>query len=190
MKRHSIKSENPGPLQSLRYLIEFLLLSARVHPALLWRPPRNIAATLSSCCPADALEVSMATRMASHDFEGQSEPINGTMLRDKKKNKIRIKSQIMLLVTFIPALPKKCLFFNVCLFSSFTIVFLFMQACDDCLLSVYKMYRGKNMNAFFLGLWLTFNNIVAVTLQSKSFKWNLMWNSVLNYYGSLIDFFP
>lgn len=50
----------------------------------------------------------MATRMASRDCEGQSEPINGTMLRDtkKKKNKIRIKSQIMLLVTFIPALPK------------------------------------------------------------------------------------
>lgn len=76
---------NPGPLQSPRYLIEFLFLSARVHPALLWRPLRNIAATLSTRCPADALEVSMATRMASRDCEGQSEPINGTMLRDKKK---------------------------------------------------------------------------------------------------------
>lgn len=55
----------------------------------------------------------MATRMASRDCEGQSEPINGTMLRDKK-NKIRIKSHIMLLVTFIPALPKMSLCVCVC----------------------------------------------------------------------------
>lgn len=92
----------------------------------------------------------MATRMASRDCEGQSEPINGTMLRDKK-NKIRIKSQIMLLVTFIPALPKMSLcVFYVCLFSSFTIVLLFMQACDDCLLSVYRMYRGEEHECLFL----------------------------------------
>lgn len=60
---------------------------------------------------------------------------------ERQKNKIRIKSQIMLLVTFIPALPKMspCVFY-VCLFSS--VVLLFMQACDDCLLSVYRMYRG------------------------------------------------
>lgn len=94
----------------------FLSLCARVHPALLWQPLRNVAATLSAHRPADALEVSMAARMASRDCEGQSEPINGTMLRDKNK-KIRIKSQIMLLVTFIPALPKNCLcVFYVCLF--------------------------------------------------------------------------
>lgn len=39
--------------------------------------------TMFVCRPADALEVSMATSMASRDCEGQSEPINGMMLRDK-----------------------------------------------------------------------------------------------------------
>lgn len=85
----------------------------------------------------------MATRMASRDCEGQSEPINGTMLRDK--NKIRIKSQITLLVTFIPALPKMSL----CVFYVFLIVLLFMQACDDCLLSVYRMYRGEEHDCLY-----------------------------------------
>lgn len=70
----------------------------------------------------------MATRMASRDCEGQSEPINGTMLRDKKGN-IRIKSQIMLLVTFIPALPKNCLCVCVCV--------CFMFACFPHRLTVY-----------------------------------------------------
>lgn len=49
------------------------------------------------------------------------------------KKKIQIKSQIMLLVTFIHALPKMSVcVFCVCLFSLFTMVLLFMQACDDC----------------------------------------------------------
>lgn len=48
---------------------------------------KNVAATLSAPWPADALEVSMATGMTSRDCEGQSELINGTMLKDgKKKN--------------------------------------------------------------------------------------------------------
>ena len=113
----------------------------------------SAAATLSAHCPADALELSMATRTASRDCEGQSEPINGTMLRDEKKkeNKIRIKSQITLLVTFIPALPKMSLrvcFMFAC-FPLFIIVLLFMQACDDCLLSVYRMYRGEEHECLF-----------------------------------------
>lgn len=42
----------------------------------------------------------------------------------------------MLFVTFIPALPKKNLYFKLMfsLFSLFTMVLLFMQACDDCCL--------------------------------------------------------
>lgn len=74
------------------------------------------------------------------------------MMLDKNKNKIRIKSQIMLLRHFYSCFAKNvcaCVFY-VCLVSLFTIVLLFMQACDDFLLSVYRMYRGKNMNAFFL----------------------------------------
>lgn len=41
--------------------------------------------------------------------------------------------------------------------------------------------------SFFITL-TNFSTTVAVTLQSKSFKWNLMWNSILKYYfyGSLI----
>lgn len=110
---------NPGPLQSPRYLIEFLLLSARVHPALLWRPLRNIAATLSTRCPADALEVSMATKMAPRDCEGQSEPINGTMLRDKKKrkqDKDQITNLCFLSLLFLLCQKCLCVFFYVCLF--------------------------------------------------------------------------
>lgn len=98
----------------------------------------------------------MATRMASCDCEGQSEPINGTMLRDKK-NKIRIKSQIMLLVTFIPALPKMSLcVFYVCLFSSFIPLSCcsckpVMTVCCQCI----GCTGGKNMNAFFFFKTLT-----------------------------------
>lgn len=84
-KRRSIKSKSGTPAITEVFEVEFLSLSACVHPALLWQPHRNVAATLSARHPADALEVSMATAMASHDCEGQSEPINGTRLRDKKK---------------------------------------------------------------------------------------------------------
>lgn len=114
---------------------------------------------------------------------------------ERQKNKIRIKSQIMLLVTFIPALPKMSLcVFYVCLFSSFIPLSYclckpVMTVCCQCI----GCTGGENMNAFFffLGHWLTFNNNVAVTLQSKSFKRNLMWNSILKcyFYGSLIEFF-
>lgn len=77
----------------------------------------------------------------------------------------------------------------------FTMVLLFMQVWNDCC-QCMGCTGGKNMNAFvffflFLRHWLTFNNNVAVTLQSKSFKRNLMWNSMIKYYfyGSLINFF-
>lgn len=109
----------------------------------------------------------------------------------KKKNKIRIKSQIMLLVTFIPALPKMSL----CVLCSLCFPRSSYCLCKPEMLSVYRMYRGEEHECpffpFFLGHWLTFNNNVAVTLQSKSFKRNLMWNSILKYYfyGSLIDVF-
>lgn len=90
----------------------------------------------------------MATRMTSRDCEGQSELINGTMLRDDKKT-VQIKSQSMLFVTFIPALPKKIFILNSCL------------ACFLCLpwsyclckpvmtvVCVQGVLRGENMNAF------------------------------------------
>lgn len=54
------------------------------------------------------------------------------------------------------------------------------------------MYRlevqGKNINAFFLCKDWRLTTLFAVTLQSKSFKWDLMWNSVIkyNFNGSLI----
>lgn len=92
-KKRSIKSESGTPAITEVFKVEFLSLSARVHPALLWQPLRNVAATLSAHCPADALEVSMATRMASRDCEGQSEPINGTMLRDKKRKEKKKKTR-------------------------------------------------------------------------------------------------
>lgn len=119
-KRCSIKSESGTPAITEVFEVEFLSLSARVHPALLWQPLRNIAATLSAHCPADALEVSMATRMASRDCEGQSEPINGTMLRDKKKKK-QDKDQITNYASchFYSCFAKNvcvCVFY-VCLFS-------------------------------------------------------------------------
>lgn len=158
-KRCSIKSESGTPAITEVFEVEFLSLSARVHPALLWQPLRNIAATLSAHCPADALEVSMATRMASRDCEGQSEPINGTMLRDKKKkkSKIRIKSQIMLLVTFIPALPKMsvCVCFMFACFPSLPLSYCLckpvMTVCCQCI----GCTGGRTwMPFFFLGHWL------------------------------------
>lgn len=56
---------------------------------------------------------------------------------------------------------------------------------DDCCQFIGCTGGEKNTNALFslfLRHWLTFNNDVAVTLQSKSFKWNLMWNSLMKYY--------
>lgn len=76
---------NPGALQSPPpevFEVEFPLVSV-----LLWQPRRDVAATLSAHCSADALEVSMTTRMASHDCEGQSAPINGTTLRETHEKK-------------------------------------------------------------------------------------------------------
>lgn len=97
-----------------------------------------------------------------------------------KKNKIQIKSQIMLLVTFIPALPKKCLY--VC----FVFAYFLHLPWSHCLcklvmtvVSVWDVQGGRTWMPFsFLRHRLTFNNNVAVTLQSKSFKRNLMWNSI------------
>lgn len=70
----------------------------------------------------------------------------------------------MLLVTFIPALPKK----RLCVFC--LLVFLFYLVFMQVTVSV-EVVQGRNMNAFFL--FRTFHN-VAVTLQSKSFLRNLM----------------
>lgn len=87
----------------------------------------NIAATLPAHRMAHALEGTMATTMASRDCEGQSEPIKeGDVGRKKKKKR---SNQIVLLVTFLPALPKMCVLR--------LLYFIFhylngMQACVDC----------------------------------------------------------
>lgn len=145
---------------------------------LLWQPLQNVAATLSAHWPANALEVSMTTRMTSRDCEGQSELINGTMSRDGKRKTIyRSNHKLSFFVTFIPALPKKKIFFFL-VFSLFTMVLLFMQACDDCFLCTgCPKGREQKCLGLFLLHRLTFHTcFTAVTLQSKSFKWNLMWN--------------
>lgn len=58
----------------------------------------------------------MATRMASCDCEGQSEPINGTMVRDKKKKKKQDKDQITNYASchFLFLLCQKCLCARAC----------------------------------------------------------------------------
>lgn len=97
--------------------------------------------------PVDALEVSMATSMASHDCEGQSKPINGTMLETKIQDK-GSNHKFKLLVTFIHALPKMSEHFVfLMLLIYFSNHFLVYASLDDCLL--YRMYRRLNMNAFF-----------------------------------------
>lgn len=93
----------------------------------------------------------MATRMASCDCEGQSEPINGTMLRDKKKQD---KDQITNYASchFSSCFAKNvsvCVFY-VCLFSSFIPLSCcsckpVMTVCCQCI----GCTGGKNMNAFF-----------------------------------------
>lgn len=117
---------NPGPLQSPSRRVLLVVCSCSSSVAM--------TATMSARCPADALEVTVATRMASRDCEGQSEPINWTMLRDRKKQD---KDQITNYASchFYSCFAKKCVFY-VCLFCWFTVVLLFMQAFDDCVLSV------------------------------------------------------
>lgn len=157
---------------------------------LLWQPLRNVAATLSAHCSADALEVSMVTGMASRDCEGQSEPINGTMLRDRRNKKTAIKITNHASCHFYSCFAKKmsvCFVFA-CFFFLPPVPCLPWSYClckSGWLLSVNGMYRGGEQNALFFAFlrhWLTLNNDVAVTLQSKSFKWNLMWNSLIKYY--------
>lgn len=74
----------------------------RIHPV--------FTDTMSVRRPADALEVSMATSMASRDCEGQSEPINGTKLRDKNTRQ-RIKSQMYASCHFYSRFAKNCMYF-------------------------------------------------------------------------------
>lgn len=117
---------------------------------LLWQPLRNVAATLSAHCSADALEVSMVTRMASRDCEGQSEPINGTVLRDRRNKKTAIKITnhaschfyscfakkmcvlCCLIFFFFPPLPVPCLPWS-----------LFMQVWMT-VVSLWDVHRGEN----------------------------------------------
>lgn len=147
---------------------------------LLWQPVRNVAATLSAHCSADALEVSMVTRMASRDCEGQSEPINGTMLRDRRNKKTAIKITNHASCHFYSCFAKKKCVFCVCLIiffplcSLFTMVLLFMQVWMTVVSFMGCTEGGEHKVPCcpFLQHWLTFNNDVAVTLQSKSFKWN------------------
>lgn len=119
---------------------------------LLWQPLRNVAATLSAHCSADALEVSMVTRMASRDCEGQSEPINGTMLRDRRNKKTAIKITNHASCHFYSCFAKKCVF-CVCLIffppcSLFTMVLLFMQVWMT-VVSLWDVQRGENTNSPF-----------------------------------------
>lgn len=133
---------NLGPLQSPRYSTEFpLVVRSRTSGIAMTAP---VAATLSAHRPADALEVSMATR---NGVTWLWRTIRANQSDNAEGQKTRIKSWLMLLVTFIPALPKNvymcvcesvccllfCFFMFFCLFSSFTILFLFMQACAGCL---------------------------------------------------------
>lgn len=119
----------------------------------------------------------------------------GQCWETEKRHRSNHKSCFLSL--FIPALPKmsvcfvfarpphpSCLPWSYCLCKSGTTV-----------VSVWDVQGGRTwMPLFFFLLflrhWLTFNNDVAVTLQSKSFKRNLMWNSMIKYYfyGSLINF--
>lgn len=186
---------NLGPLQSPRYSTEFpLVVRSRTSGVAMTAP---VAATLSAHRPADALEVSMATR---NGVTWLWRTIRANQSDNAEGQKTRIKSWLMLLVTFIPALPKNvymCVCESVCclLFCFFTFVcFRHLPFCSClckpvlavCVSDVKGEEHECNPPApFFL---LTFNNIVPVTLQSKSFKWKLMWNSVWKYYfyGSLI----
>lgn len=185
-KLRSIKFE-PGPLQSPCILSRVPL--AMFIALLLWQPLRNVAATLSAHYSVDALEVSMVTGMASRDCEGQSEPINGTMLRDRRNKKTAIKITNHASCHFYSCFAKKCLCV-LCLvvFSPPFLVYhglTVYASLDDCCQFIGCTGEEKNTNALFslfLRHWLTFNNDVAVTLQSKSFKWNLMWNSLMKYY--------
>lgn len=97
----------------------------------------------------------MATRMASRDCEGQSEPINGTMLRDEKKQDTDQITNYASCHFYSCFAKNVCMcVFCVCLFSSFTMVLLFMQACNDCCQCI-GCTGGKNMNAFFFFTALT-----------------------------------
>ena len=95
-------------MQSLSYwLSEVPLVDWRRLTDVVRSGLENTVDTLSACRLADALEGSMVTAMASRDCEGQSEPIKEADVERKEK---KGSNQIVLLVTFLPALPK-----NVCL---------------------------------------------------------------------------
>lgn len=175
-KRHrkNIQSKiwNPGPPAIPHRGIEPFSLSASRSFGV------AMTATMSAHRTTDALEVTVATGMASRDCEGQSEPINWTMLSDKKKTRYGSNHKFMLLVTFIPALPKMCVLRLLFFSSWFTIVWLFMQSLWWLCVVVYTMYREEEHDGLFLGHWLTLNNNVAVTLRSKSFKKGSNVNSI------------
>lgn len=156
-------------------------------PVLLWQPLRNIVCTLPSWCTWGLY----GNHMASRDCEGQSEPINGTMLRDEKKDTDQITNYAS--CHFYSYFAKNVCMCVLCLLVFFVYHGLTVYASLWWLSSVYRMDRmGRRWMPFsFLQHWLTFNNNVAITLQSKSFKMNLMWNSIFKYYlyGSFINFF-
>lgn len=103
----------------------------------------------------------MATRMASHDCEGQSEPINGTMLRDKKKKKQQQqdKDQITNYASchfYSCFAKKKCLcVFYVCLFPRLPLSYCLCKPVMTVGCQCIGCTGGKNMNAFFFFRTLT-----------------------------------
>lgn len=140
---------NLGPLQSPRYSTEFpLVVRSRTSGVAMTAP---VAATLSAHRPADALEVSMATRNGVTWLWRTIRANQSDNAEGQKKN-TRIKSWLMLLVTFIPALPKnvymcvcvwECVLSFVLLFYVFLFVFVIYHSvlvyASLCWLSVCRM---------------------------------------------------
>lgn len=122
---------------------------------LLWQPLRNVAATLSAHCSADALEVSMVTRMASRDCEGQSEPINGTMLRDRRNKKTAIKITNHASCHFYSCFAKK-----MCVLCLLDFIFFLFFFCPTC--SLFTMVL------LFMQVWMTVFNLWVVQRRGRT----------------------
>lgn len=144
---------NPGPLQSSTEVVP-LVVRSRSSGVAMTASEKTFAATLS--IRAAQLMHLRSPRQPTEwhhvtvkDNQSQS---MGQCWETKKKKQDKDQITNYASCHFYSCFAKKMsvwFFFNVCLFSSFTIVFLFMQACDDCCCQCIGCTGGRTWMPFF-----------------------------------------
>lgn len=153
-KKCSIKPESGTHAITKVFQVEFLSSSAHLHPSVAMKRCSNIVCTLPSWCTwglygnQDGITWLWRTIRANQWDNAE-----------RRNNKIQLKSQIMPLVTFIPALPKMSL--CVFVFARFLRSPWSYCLCKPVMTvgSVKGVYRGEEHECLFTFYYFFFNGI-------------------------------